>query len=457
MLPGWNMDPRFRGDDGGSGDDGRVTRVLLVGVSTRAMAESAVRAGYDVLSVDGYGDLDNPATPALSLRRDLGVEYSAHAAADAAIELDYDALCYCSNLENHPREVERLARRGELWGNPPAVLRRARDPLLISRILSGRQHASPVVRVSTPRTRPADSVRAGVPLDRATRASDPAAAPHDALAGEREWLAKPRASGGGQEISEWRTGDALPRSHILQERIAGTPGSLAFVADGRTVLPFAISRQLVGDPAFGASGFRYCGNILAPCPHSLIEAAAESAQLLTERLGLVGVNCIDFVVRGGVPYVIELNPRHSASMELAERAFGFSVFAAHAAVFERRRAAGAPVARSESTPTVGSTVGGGEFASVFPRLDLAASLDRVGAFGKAILFAPYDITISDTRPWLADAGVRDVPHPGETIARGQPMFTIFATGSDYDDCYSALVRGAREAYERIGDRERAIG
>jgi predicted ATP-grasp superfamily ATP-dependent carboligase len=417
------MDPRFRGDDDG------VARVLLVGVSTRAMAESAVRAGYDALSVDGYGDLDNPASPALSLRRDFGVEYSAHAAADAAIELGYDAVCYCSNLENHPREVERLSRRGELWGNPPAVLRHARDPLLISRILSGGLHATPAVRASAPHTRPR----------------------------ECEWLAKPRASGGGQEISEWRMGDPLPRSHILQERIAGTPGSLAFVADGRTVLPFAISRQIVGDPAFGTSGFRYCGSIMAACPRSLIDTATESALLLTERLGLVGVNCLDFVVRGGVPYVVELNPRHSASMELAERAFGFSVFAAHAAVFERRLGAGTSAVRTAPAPTVGGTVGGGEYAAAFPRLDLADALDRVGAFGKAILFAPYDITMSDTRPWLADADVRDVPHPGETISRGQPMFTIFATGSDYDNCYSALVHRAREAYERIGDRERAVG
>ena len=454
MLTGSNMDPRFREDDSG------VARVLLVGVSTRAMAESAVRAGYDVLSVDGYGDLDNPATPALSLGRDLGVEYSAHAAADAAIALDYDAVCYCSNLENHPHEVERLAHRGELWGNPPAVLRRARDPLLISRILSGRQHASPAVRVSAPRARPGDSEPAGTPLGNAARASDSASGLYGALTRERDWLAKPRASGGGREISEWRVGDSLPRSHILQERIAGTPGSLAFVADGRTVLPFAISRQLVGDPAFSASGFRYCGSILAACPRSVIDAATESALLLTEQLGLVGVNCIDFVVRDGVPYVIELNPRHSASMELAERAFGFSVFAAHAAVFERRHGAGTPAVRKESAPTVGytvgDTIGDGDHAAAFPRLDLAASLDRVGAFGKAILFAPYDITMSDTRSWLVDAGVRDVPHPGETISRGQPMFTIFATGSDYDDCYSALVQRAREAYERIGDEERAI-
>jgi len=35
-----------------------MPRVLIAGVSTRGFAESAARAGYDVVAVDGYGDLD---------------------------------------------------------------------------------------------------------------------------------------------------------------------------------------------------------------------------------------------------------------------------------------------------------------------------------------------------------------------------------------------------------------
>src|SRR5207247_5596976 len=35
-----------------------MTRILIAGVSTRGFAESAARAGYDVVAVDGFGDLD---------------------------------------------------------------------------------------------------------------------------------------------------------------------------------------------------------------------------------------------------------------------------------------------------------------------------------------------------------------------------------------------------------------
>ncbi|HEY9480430.1 MAG TPA: ATP-grasp domain-containing protein, partial [Gemmatimonadaceae bacterium] len=233
---------------------------------------------------------------------------------------------------------------------------------------------------------------------------------------------KPRASGGGHGISAWQPGDALPRTHILQERIAGTPGSIAFVAHDGNALPFAISRQLVGDAAFGATAFQYCGSILSDRPRALIDAATECAQLLTEELTLVGLACLDFVARDGVPHAIELNPRYSSSMELAERAFDFSVFEAHARACRRL---------SASTTATAA---------------LATTLRSAGAFGKAILFAPHDLTMGDTRPWLADPDVRDVPHPGETIPRGHPVCTIFATARDDAACYEMLVRKAGGMY-----------
>jgi predicted ATP-grasp superfamily ATP-dependent carboligase len=368
------------------------------------MAESAVRAGYDVLSVDGYGDLDNPATPALSLARDFGVEYSARAAAAAAagLELDYHAVCYCSSLENHPREVALLASRAELWGNPPAVLRRARSAVTLSRLLRSRLGTGALARAS---------------------AGD----------ASHEWLMKPRAAGGGHDIAAWHPGDALPRTHVLQERIAGTPCSIAFVAHDGRATPFAISRQLVGDEHFGAAAFQYCGSILSDLPRSLIEAASDNARLLAEELDLIGVACLDFVVTpDGTPHAIELNPRYSASMELGERAFSYPVFAAHAIACMRHEDPDAPS---------------------IPDFDLGASLRSVGAVGKAVLFAPSALTMPDTRSWLTDPDVRDVPHSGETIPRGHPVCTIFATARDDATCYDMLVRKAGRMYRRMKETE----
>ena len=378
-----------------------VKRVLLAGISTRAMAESAVRGGYQVLSVDAYADRDNPASPALSLHRDFGVEYSPRALANAVAQSDSgcDAVCYGSSMENHPDAVALLASRAPLWGNPPHVLRRARNAVALSRLLRKRLGIGALARASA-----ADS--------------------------SRDWLMKPRASGGGHGISEWRSGTVLPRTHVLQERIRGTPGSIAFVAHGGRAHPFAISRQLVGEAHFGASGFQYCGSIMSALPRSVIDIATDTAQILAEGFALIGVASLDFVqTADGVPHAIELNPRYSASMELAERAFGYPVFAAHALACTAALS--------------------GAAAPVLPSLDLALALRSSGAIGKAILFAPSDLKMPDTEPWLADPDVRDIPHTGETIPRGHPVCTIFATAGDDPSCHMMLVRKAAAMYDAM--------
>ena len=280
-------------------------RILVVGVSTRAFVESAVRAGYPVAAVDAFGDRDQAAlAPVLSMHRDLGLTFSAQGAVEAARTIDSESVTYASGFENHPAQVRRLARRRRLLGNPAGTLQRVRDPLLLARTLRERGFTVPHARATAP-------------------------AGSQGIA----WLLKQRASGGGRGVEPWIAGRAVSRHHYLQERITGVPGSVVFVADGRRAVPFGLSRQLVGDRRFGAGGFRYAGNILAaardsqfPEGEALGAAAAALAQGSTDAFALVGVNGVDFVARGGIPFPIEVNPRPTASMELAERAYGASVF-----------------------------------------------------------------------------------------------------------------------------------
>jgi len=107
-----------------------LPRVLIVGVSTRGLAESAARAGYRVVAVDSFGDLDLRAcADAVSIARTGGENrFSVRAALHAVRAVPCDVATYVASFENHPDAVRALARRAPLWGNPPAVLRRVRDP-----------------------------------------------------------------------------------------------------------------------------------------------------------------------------------------------------------------------------------------------------------------------------------------------------------------------------------------
>jgi uncharacterized protein len=258
---------------------------------------------------------------------------------------------------------------------------------------------------------------------RTTNANDPND-PND----PNDWLLKPIASGGGRGIRPW-TGGAVPGSHYLQERLDGVPASIVFVAANGAAVPLGLSVQLVGEESFGAAGYRYCGNILAPAGDAVFDRdettlarASALARTLTTAFGLVGVNGVDFIACRGDAYAIEVNPRWTGSMELVERAFGVSVFGAHAAACVRAE---------------------------LPAFDLRLLHRSAPAVGKAIVFARADLTIGDTRAWLDDPTVRDIPHPGERLSRGHAICTVFAEGADAADCRARLVDRARRIYATV--------
>jgi predicted ATP-grasp superfamily ATP-dependent carboligase len=360
--------------------------VLIVGVSTRALAESAIRAGYSCLSVDAFGDLDQKSRAQnVGLFRDLGRPYSAAAAVAAGRSAAAASAAYVGNLENHPAAVRRLARGRRLLGNTPASLVRARDPLAVAEAVRRGEGRVPLT----------------LPPDQARRAS----------AGVR-WLRKPLRGGGGSGVREWKPGTPLGPHELLQERIEGVLASAAFVADGRRAAVLGISGGLSGDPAFGARGHRYCGSLYPFfAERALLDRVDAIVGAVTEAFGLVGLNGIDFVLREGEPYVLEINPRYCASMELMERGGGISVFEAHV-----------------------SACGG-----ALPSVDLAS---RGEVLGKAILYARRDVVVGDSRRWLVRDDVRDVPFPGERIRRGYPVCTVFARGADSVTCYGRLVAAA---------------
>jgi predicted ATP-grasp superfamily ATP-dependent carboligase len=394
-----------------------MRRVVIAGVSTRAAAESAARAGFAVTAVDAFADLDqNPDVRALSVSRELGLPFSANRAARLATTIDADAIAYLSPFENHGRAIHIMSRERELWGNSLAVLRRVRDPFALADTLRRNGFAVPA------------SLKSGEGLQGPPRGPS-RSAPHPTSVSNVCWLVKPRASGGGRGVKPWRSGTAVPRRSILQQRIDGTPGSIVFVAARGRAVPIGFSRQLIGRAEFGASGYRYCGNIMSSANDpqferepQLADAARAMIEVVANEFSLIGVNGIDFIARDGVPFPIEVNPRWSSSMELVERAQGFSVFGAH----------------------VTACTGEG-----LPSFDLWGARQRSCATGKAIVFARRDVVIGDTRAWLDQPDLRDVPRLGDRIRAGEPVCTVFAEGPDAASCETALISRAANVYERL--------
>lgn len=379
-------------------------RTLLVGLSTRSIAESAVRSGYEVIALDAFGDLDQQAVcRAYALSRDFHVPFGAAALFTCSRALSFDAIVYTSNLENYPEVVQRFARHHRLLGNSSAVLSGVRHWPTLFASLAAAGFKTPLTYF------PDDAPRAK------TRRNSPP---------DRIWLQKPLRGGGGHGIRIHHNGRPAGSHFMLQEYIPGLPCSASFVANGREAVVIGLTEQLIGLPAFGASDFRYCGNILpieaARDPliaGELVQQAQSIATHLTHAFKLVGLNGFDFILSGNQIVLTEVNPRYSASMELIECAYGLPLFDLHV--------------RAAATQTLPD----------FNPLQLIPS-QNARFFGKAILFAGKDAIAPEIARWQ-QRGIRDVPHPGEKLSKGKPVCTLLAHGPDRQSCFARLVNMAQ--------------
>ena len=383
-------------------------RILIVGLSTRAIAESAVDGGYDVMTLDYFGDRDQRAlVPNVALQRDFDLPFSAEALLETSKRLDYDAVAYTSSLENHPEVVSELARGRRLLGNTPDVLNAVRDWATLRAVCDEEEIPHPTTLL------PGEEGDADE---------------------TRRWLRKPTRGGGGHGVRPWE-GERLDEDAVLQRMVIGRPASAAFVADGRRSVVIGLSEQLIGREELGGEGYMWCGNIL-PLPtrstsqlDAVLQTVERAAGRLTRRFGLRGVNGIDFVVADGPedwprPILVEVNPRYTASMELADWAYDLSAFDLHIRSFE----------------------------GYLPRFSPREALRDARFRAKGIVYAKKDGTVPSTANWR-HRGRRDIPFSGEKIQAGHPICTVVASGETRETCWQRLVERAEEVHRKMGPGE----
>jgi uncharacterized protein len=361
------------------------------------LADLAMRAGQRVVVFDLFGDLDLRRSTSRVVTPSELEGGGLSALVDAATTEAASGVVYGASFENHPALVARLAERHALLGNTPETLRAVRDPATLGVALRD----------------------AGVPYPRTLVTAPPQRS--------RRWLRKPLRGGGGTHVHEWR-GGALPAGTFLQERIDGLACSAAALGDGVDAEVLGLTEQLVGRRAFGARGYRWCGNVVPPrLPtgerDALLRQARAICSCLTAAFALRGLFGVDFIWDGERAWTVEVNPRPTASLEAIEAAHEARVFDAHL-----RACAG-------ELPRHGA--------------------DRLRAAGKAVLFATEDLVVGESARWL-ERGVRDVPHPGERIAAGRPICTLVATATTPQDVLAELEEGAARLRAELDARVEAV-
>jgi predicted ATP-grasp superfamily ATP-dependent carboligase len=314
---------------------------------------------------------------------------------------------YTGALENRPRVIRQLARQRRLWGNDGPVLDIVRSPQRIAQILTAADLPCPAVLTQAPSPQP-----------------------------DRHWVVKPRASAAGLGIRFWdgkSLSDRRARSSYFQEFISGTDCAALYVGEREGARLLGVTRQLIGETWMGAAPFRYCGSVgpldVPAETRVTLEAIGRELAAASGMRGLFGV---DFVLRDGVPWPVEVNPRYTASVEVLEYATGLRALALHHQVFE------------PDAPTV------------------PPSHAADGVVGKAILFGRAPLIIPEDGPWMASLSspvsmeemppFADIPPAGQHIEAGRPILTFFVRAADESSCMAALRCMAADLDTRLHGR-----
>ena len=391
-------------------------RILIIGGSTRAAANSVRRASWEPVCADLFADFDLKMTAETISVRDYPESLPEDLAAVRA-----DGWMYCGALENHPEILTRISHcnpsLGPLLGTSPDALIPLRDPHWIKRTLQG----------------------AGVScLDVTGQDSPPPA--------DGRWLQKPLASAGGRLIRVWNQLAAktpFSEPHYFQRLAAGVELSALFLFDEGKLREWLGATWGLGTASSSnaPAPFAYCGSCgpAADLPNSVVNAITVTAQAIGQKTpGLNGLVGFDFVLEEDRIWLVEINPRYTASVEVLELASRRSFLNPSQAAPPFGSIAVAETPVSEQEGAAESLPDG----MTSPQLPLVTTPLRIVA--KQILYASRTIEAPDLRehfrsndPWVVPS-VADIPQVATSIQAGWPICTVMAAGPDFPSVQAKL-------------------
>jgi len=273
---------------------GRVLkRILIAGFSTRHVAVSAHRAGYEVYAIDHFCDADLRRV-AVSCARFEELAELPFLIDEMCRKHQIDAIIPTSGVEtlrNHPVPV---------LGTDPLIAERFLDKGYMQTWFEGLD----------------------IPI------------PPLAEEGVFPAMLKPLRGSGGwrntivnseEEVATWR--ETFPdEPFLLQKIVEGTPASVCCVAGNGKARAIAVNRQIMR----GSGPYRYgFSGSLTPFDHPLQEKMVRYAEHAAAVSGCQGVLGIDFMVSDDTVYAIELNPRFVATLDTIESATGVNLVQLH--------------------------------------------------------------------------------------------------------------------------------
>jgi predicted ATP-grasp superfamily ATP-dependent carboligase len=367
-------------------------KVIVAAYSARALASSASHAGFAPLSIDVFGDDDMRETSVASVKLDGGLSTGlAFDKVAGAVEMligahDPIGLVYGAGFEHQPEAIAAIARRTRIFGNEPEVLKRAKDPVALARICEANGVRHPAIVFEAP--------------------DEP-----------ERWLMKRQGGAGGAHVAKAEPASCRSPDCYYQLRVTGASVSALFLASEKNVEIIGLSMQWTAPTP--TSPFRY-GGAAGPIDINPGQAGeiARSIAIIASELDLVGLNSADFLASADAVWLIEINPRPGATLDVFE-SNDDPLFARHVAACE------------------------GRLTPASPSLTFKAA---------EIVYAPRDIVAP--KRWRWPNWAVDRTPAGTRIAAGDPLCTTLASGATVDLARACASERARKIIALVQEAAR---
>lgn len=270
-------------------------KLIIAALSARGYAQAAKDCGYEVITLDAFADADAQQVAAQTFKIKMnaqGVDAADFKRVFCSINLDEVAgFLYGSLFDNCPDLLAWVADKIRLVGNSPQVMQAAKS-FDFFKLLDQ-------LKIQYPEIRPNDEI----------------------LKNGENWLAKQLGGTGGTHVKSAKSANS---GDYFQRKIDGKSISMLFVADGNTAHLIGFNEQLLAPTA--EFPYRFAGAVGGIALPLNIHAAFEHiAQQLTSALNLRGINSLDAILAGETLWVLELNPRLSATFHLYENLFSLHI------------------------------------------------------------------------------------------------------------------------------------
>jgi predicted ATP-grasp superfamily ATP-dependent carboligase len=353
--------------------------LLIIAGSGRMLAEAVQKIGLKVLVIDLYADLDTREY-ALEVCRvpSLAIAHVAPVLDDVVGRYRVRQVVYGSGLEPYPETLDYLDERMTVLGNSPIVFRSLQNKVEFFRVLADLRIPFPEVSFVAP----------------------------DA---DYDWLIKPMQGQGGLGICRHHH-EATDKGVYWQKFQAGTPGSVLFLADTRHARVVGFNTQFHVKLSAGLE-FVFSGLI----NHSILSHQQKSLMSgwltrCVRAFALKGLNSLDFMQDGEQMYVLEINPRPPASMQLYD-----DLLTRHIAVCR------------------------GSLPDALPR--------QKGFTGFRVVYADKDLRIPDEVIWPDWA--LDRPEAGCVCRAGQPVCSVISRRNEPERVEAELASRQQQIFNQL--------